>query len=235
MRVLIAGSGRGVGTLNLRRFTGFALAAAFAAGALACDGKSASRTPDNASVTVEVAASTPVPTPIVNGNHLNSTGVGYEADMPAGWRLNANILTSTDFRGDAFFKPTDGTPDPNRAQVNITVGCEPPSGQDLAAVLAQKVAVLRQLGRTNLQSSDRAKVDGRDAKQIDYTFRANTQPTPIPPATAAPQTQIVVDRRDVIFLSQSCTWTISLSTPGGEIADNARTFDDFLSSFRATA
>src|SRR5437870_2100151 len=92
---LVAGTHRGLPLIALAVLT-LLLAA--------CGSSGGGSTATPAALTPAPNAPTAVPTPLVSGTHVNSTGVGYEADIPAGWHLRANILTSPTFRGDAYFK-----------------------------------------------------------------------------------------------------------------------------------
>jgi hypothetical protein len=58
--------------------------------------------------------------------------------------------------------------------------------------------------------------------------------TPVPPTPAADQPNIVLDKRDVVFLSDACIWTVSLSAPQGTINAESPVFEEFLSGFKAT-
>ena len=188
-----------------------------------------------------VAVPTPLPTGIITDGGVSSPSVGYEATAPAGWRVQFNNVTARGVRGDTYFKPGAATPDPARAQVNISVTCEiieeapEPVPQTVDEVLEQKVAILRQLRREDIRTGTNTPVDGREARQAEYVFRlAHVVPTPIAPTPALPESQIVIDRRDIFFLSDGCVWIVSLVAPRGELGADAATLEAFLASFRAT-
>jgi hypothetical protein len=168
---------------------------------------------------------------------VKSLGVGYEAIIPPGWRLRPNILTSPDYRGDAYFKPDTATPDPDRQAPNIAVGCGPilASPGTLDEVVDAQAEALEGLKREDIRARPRMPIDGREARQIEYVFRLSSlAATPVPPTPAADQPHIVLDKRDVVFLSDGCIWTVSLSAPQGTIDAESPVFEQFLSSFKAT-
>lgn len=216
------------------------IAAALAAGVfVAACGRGGSTAPQFPTPTPEStiqALPTALPTPMVTGSRVRSTAVGYEADIPAGWRLSPNVISSGSFRADAFFKPdaSNGT-DPTTS-VNIAVGCEPLSESpgDLETELSAKLDVLKKLGRENIRTSDRAPVDGRPAKQIDYTQRL-TVPTPSPgtPTTLPPE--LVFDRRQVFFTSASCRWSVELAAPAGMLEADGPVLEALVSSMKLIA
>ena len=213
------------------------LAACAAGVAIACgsSGGAKTSTPEPAATTV---APTAVPTPLVSGTHVNSTGVGYEADTPPGWHLRANVITSSSFRGDAYFKDEAGVPDPNRAQTNIGIGCQPKTDETgtLDDEVALEVMGLKQLKRENIRTSDHGPVSGKPAKQIDFVYRLTaTPPTPVPPTPASAPISIVLDQRQIIVVSDSCVWKITLSTPAGAIDAEAAVFESFLGSLKLNA
>ena len=178
-------------------------------------------------------APTAVPTPLVTGSHVNSTGVGYEADIPSGWHLRSNILTSETFRGDAYFKDQPGTPDPTKGQTNISIGCQPktPESGSLDDEVATEVRGLQQLKRENIRTTDHAPVAGRPVKQIDFVYRLNASgPTPVPPTPAPASFDIVLDQRLIVLLSDSCVWKVNLSAPIGTLDPEVPVLDAFLAS-----
>jgi len=180
-------------------------------------------------IAVSTAAARPTvaPTPVVTGDRVNSTAVGYEATIPSGWRLRPNILASTSFRGDAYFKPSPSpTPPPDTPQTNIAIGCEPITepAEDLQSEVDTRVQVLNRLGRTNLVTADHAAVDGLESKQIDYTYVVKSDAT-----------EFAIDSREVFFLSEGCQWTVTLSAPAGELDQDIPVLEQFLASVSVNA
>jgi hypothetical protein len=170
----------------------------------------------------------PIPTPKVIDGRVNSHGVGYEATIPQGWSLRANILQASDYRGDAYFKEVDST-DPAAPPPNISVGCRPilASPGSIDEVTETQVSALEGLRRENIETSIHDRVAGHEARQIDYVFRlSNVAVTPTPG-----QPDIVLDKRDVMFVSEACVWTISLSAPSGTIEQETPVLEAFLESF----
>lgn len=167
-------------------------------------------------------------TPIVAGSNVRSEGVGYEALIPPGWHIKPNVLTSTDYRGDAYFK--DGTSSPSAPAPNIAVGCRPTSDSTHAVddVIADQVEALKALRRENIATATRAPVDGHDAREISYVFRLSAvSSTPL-----AGDDDIVLDKEDVVFVTSMCIWTISLSAPQGMIATESPVLEEFLTTFK---
>ena len=197
-----------------------------------------SATPTPAAQNTAPSAPTAVPTPLVFGAHVNSAGVGYEADIPPGWHLRPNIITSQTFRGDAYFKDEPGTPDPNKGATNVSVGCAPktPDTGTLEDELALELKGLQQLKRENIRSGDHPDVAGKAAKQIDFVYRLNTAaPTPIPPTPPGPPISIALDQRLIVVMSDACVWKITLSTPVGGIDSEVPVLEKFLESLKLNA
>ena len=181
----------------------------------------------NPTPTIAVGTVSAIPTaaatPIVSGNHVTSTTVGYEATMPDGWRLRPNFLASETFHGDAYFAPDPAPPPPpDTPQTNIAVGCEPltePAGE-LEAEVETRVQVLNRLGRTGLTTSEHAPVDGLPAMQIDYGYIAKSDTT-----------EYAIESREIFFLSESCRWTLTLSASAGQLQPDAVVLEEFAGSF----
>ncbi len=215
------------------------LAACAAGLAIACGGGSGgdskTSTPEPAATT---APPTAVPTPLVSGSHVNSIGVGYEADIPSGWHLRPNVITSSSFRGDAYFKDEQNPANPDQPQTNIAIGCQPkmPDTGTLDDQLALEVKGLQQLKRENIRTADHAPVSGLPAKQIDFVYRlTSTPPTPVPPTPAAAPVNIVLDQRQILVLSEGCVWKITLSTPVGAIDSEATVFETVEPGLRSSS
>jgi hypothetical protein len=204
----------------------------------ACGSSGGAKTTTPLAPTPAPNAPTPVPTPLVTGSHVNSTGVGYEADIPAGWHLVPNIITSPTFRGDAYFKDQQGTPDPTKGQTNVSIGCQPKTAETgtLDDEVAAELKGLRQLKRENIRTSDHAPVAGRSAKQIDFVYRLNASgPTPVPPTPVPPASAIVLDQRLIVFVADSCVWKVTLSAPAGTLDPEVPVLEAFLASLKLHA
>ena len=201
---------------------------------VACGGGSSKSkaTPTDA-VPTEAPQPTAVPTPVVTGSHVNGTvGIGYEADIPAGWHLRPNVVTAPNFKVDGFFKTNPDPAKPDAPQISIAVGCEPPDSPPdaLDAVLEKKVSALKQLRRENITSATHAAVDGRPAGQVDYIFKLRAG-TPVPNQPPAP-TNISLTRREVIFVSDACIWSVALSVPNAPLGDDSGVLEQFLTTFK---
>jgi hypothetical protein len=204
----------------------------------ACGSSGGAKTSTPAAITPAPNAPTAVPTPLVTGSHVNSTGVGYEGDIPAGWHLRPNILTSPTFRGDAYFKDVPGTPDPTKGQTNFSIGCQPktPETGSLDDEIAAELTGLQQLKRENIRTSDHAPIAGKAAKQVDFVYRLPTSgPTPVPPSPAASASEIVLDQRLIVLVSDSCVWKVNLSAPVGTLDPEVPVLEAFLASVKLHA
>jgi hypothetical protein len=213
-----------------------AVVAVVAAG---CGGSSSSNTSTpTASVeaATEVPQATAVPTPVVTGSHVNSSiGIGYEADIPAGWHLRPNVIIAPNVKVDGYFKSNPDPANPDAPQVSIAVGCEPPESPPAAldVVLDEKVKALNQLKREDVKTAQHAAVDGRPAWQIDYIYRLR-EGTPVPNQPPAP-TNIALTRREIVFLSDACIWTVALSVPNAPVGDDGDTLERFLMTVKVRA
>jgi len=226
---LVPGSHRGLPLVALATLT-----LLFAA----CGSSDGTKTATPVALTPVPNAPTAVPTPLVSGSHVNSTGVGYEADIPAGWHLRPNVLTSETFRGDAYFKDEPGTPDPTKGQMNISIGCQPKTTDtgSLDDEIAAELKGLQQLKRENIRTSDHAPVAGRAAKQIDFVYRLTASDrTPVPSTPASPSFEIVLDQRLIVLVSDSCVWKVNLSAPMGTLDPEAPVLEAFLASVKLHA
>jgi hypothetical protein len=204
----------------------------------ACGSSGGTKTATPIALTPAPNAPTAVPTPLVSGSHVNSTGVGYEADIPSGWHLRPNIITSETFRGDAYFKDEPGTPDPTKGQTNISIGCQPKTegAESLDDEIAAELKGLQQLKRENIRTTDHAPVGGRPAKQIDFVYRlTSSAPTPVPPTPAPPAFEIVLDQRLIVLVSDACAWKINLSAPVGTLDPEVPVLEAFLASVKLHA
>jgi hypothetical protein len=175
----------------------------------------------------------PVPTAVLTGSHVNSTtGIGYEADVPPGWNLRPNVITAPNVKVDGYFKTNPDPANPDAAQVSIAVGCEPPDSpaDALQAVLDKKVSALTQLKREGITSTTHAAVDGRPAGQIDYIFNLRAG-TPVPNQPPAPK-NLSLSRREVIFVSDGCIWSVALSVPNAPLGDDAAVLEQFLTTLK---
>jgi hypothetical protein len=204
-------------------FLGVALVISVTALIVACGSDDSGSSTPTVAVGTAPAIPTAAPTPVVTGNRVTSTAVGYEATIPHGWRLRPNILESETFRGDAYFAPVPSpTPPPETPQTNVAVGCEPlaePAGE-LQAEVQTRVEVLNRLGRTELTTTDHAAVDGLPAMQIDYRYVVKSD-------TA----EYAIESREIFFLSEACQWTLTLSASAGQLESNAAALEEFAGSF----
>ncbi len=201
---------------------------------VACGGGSSkSKATPTDTVPTEVPQPTAVPTPVVTGSHVNGTvGIGYEADIPSGWHLRPNVVTAPNFKVDGFFKTNPDPAKPDAPQISIAVGCEPPDSPPdaLDVVLDKKVKALTQLRREDIKSESHAAVDGHPASQVDYIFRLR-QGTPVPdqPPTAK---NLALSRREIVFISDACIWSVALSVPNGPLGEDAGVLEQFLTTLK---
>lgn len=217
----------------------FAAAAVVAVLAAGCGGGSSPET-STATASVEAATEvpqpTPVPSPVVTGSHVNSTvGIGYEADIPAGWHLRPNVITAPNFKVDGYFKSNPDPANPDAPQINIAVGCEPPESppDSLAIALDKKVKALNQLKREDVKTVEHAAVDGRPAWQIDYIYRLR-EGTPVPGQPPPPK-NLALTRREIVFLSDACIWSVALSVPNAPVGDDGDALERFLTTVKVRA
>ena len=140
------------------RFWLLAIGSALAITGVACGGGGSGKktaTPTEA-VPTEAPQPTAVPTPVVTGSHVNaSLGIGYEADIPAGWHLRPNVVTAPNIKVDGYFKTDPDPAKPDEPQISIAVSCEPPDvpPDTLETVLQRKVSALTQLRREDITST----------------------------------------------------------------------------------
>lgn len=181
------------------------------------------------SPTASVEAPTPIPNPTVTGDRVQSN-TGYEARIPSGWRLVPNIVGGG-LRGDAYFEGLQAS-DPNEPPpAGLTIVCTPVDSStptELDTIVDEKVEALKSLRREDVTAATRADVGGRAAAQIDYIFRyGGAQQTPA--ARAVNQS-----RRDVVFATERCIWSVTLATPEGKLDAYVDVLEAFLRSFIAT-
>ena len=227
------------GARRIIGFGGLLTAATLIALSAACGSgsgkdRTATASPVNVEPTADLAsAPTPVPAPIVNGSHVDSDGVGYEASVPSGWHLRANVLSSDTYRGDAYFAPDNPTPDPARPPANITVGCQAQQGGvTLDQVVQDDVEALTSLRRENVRVSDHAPVASLPARQVDYIFRLTAPEVPEGAPTPLAGPNIVLERRDVLFVSNTCVWSVTLGAPVGALKENTAVLEELLTAFK---
>lgn len=225
-------------TLKLRSIVLLSVLSSFLV-SVACSSGSGGREPSSTAAGTAAAetSATPLPTqvpaPTVVGDHVISTGVGYEADIPNGWHLRANILSSETYRGDAYFQPEGSAPDPARPPANIAVGCQLQQGdRSLDQAVGDDVETLTKLRRENVRTADHGPVGSLPARQVDYVFRITPPigPSGTPTPEAGPE--IVLERRDVVFVSAHCVWTVTLSASIGALQQNVPILEQFLAGFR---
>lgn len=184
---------------------------------VACEG-SEEETDVAPSPTPVAARTTVPPTPVVEGDIVVSTAFGYRARIPDGWTVQGNFLTSEIGGGDAFFAPGDETANENSLKTNIAVVCEVPrQGEQLESFVTAKADLLRALNRQDLVQTARPPVAGREARQLQY--RLEREP-------------LALEKVEVYFLSNRCSWSISLTTTPGELETYRPIFEDFLRSFQ---
>jgi hypothetical protein len=79
-------------------------------------------------------------------------------------------------------------------------------------------------------------VAGRPAKQIDFVYRlAASGSTPVPPTPAAPASEIVLDQRLIVLVSDRCVWKVTLSAPVGTLDPEVPVLESFLGSVNVNA
>jgi hypothetical protein len=139
---------------------------------------------------------------------------GYSVQLPEGWTPEPNFLPSSGHVVDAFFAPglVQGV------QPNISVTCEElPEGAALRDYFNEKMDVEKRVAQVEPEISSR-EVSGREALVFRFA-RENTKPP--------------LEKTEVIFITGSCGWSISLTVPYSEAASYHDLFDKFLASFTA--
>lgn len=202
---------------------------------VACSGGGSSKKTAIATeaVATEAPQPTAVPTPVVSGSHVNAAiGIGYEAEIPAGWHLRPNVVTAPNFKVDGYFKTNPDPANPNAPQISIAVGCEPPDSppDSFDVVLSKKLDALKKLRREEIKSEPHVAVDGHQASQVDYIFRLR-EGTPVPDQPPAAK-NLALSRREIVFVSNACIWSVALSVPNGPLADDAGVLEQFLTALR---
>ena len=95
---------------------------------------------------------------------------------------------------------------------------------------------MQQLKRENIRMSDHAPVAGRPAKQIDFVYRLTASgPTPVSSTPSSPSSEIVLDQRLIVLVSDSCVWKVNLSAPIGTLDPQVPVLETFLASLKLHA
>jgi len=159
-----------------------------------------------------VALPTAVGTPIITDSLFRFPAKGYEVGIPQGWEARPNFLITGAFSSDAFFAPETGA----AVQPSIAVTCEPLVEETtLQAYFETRLDLVKRLLKQEPEVRP-FQVVGREAFAVQYSLLEDSP----------------LDRTDIIFLSERCGWTISLTAPFGQRAAYQGIFDQFLASFR---
>ena len=167
--------------------------------------------------TPEVGSPTPpsertaVPTPIITDGRLEDPAKGYSVQIPDGWVAHPDFVPAP-LSTDAFFAP-NGT---EGVQPNIAVLCEElPEGTTLTDLFDAKTEIVRRVAGVEPDVSTR-QVGGMEAMVARYG-RENANPP--------------LHKTDVVFVSERCGWSVSLTVPFGQEAEYEPLFERFLASF----
>lgn len=181
-----------------------------AMGAVACGGGQGGQ----GAPTAAQESPTPESTPFVTDGRLEHSARGYSAQIPPGWSVDADMVTFGSMKVDGFFS-ADVV---GGVQPNISVTREDlSSGTSLEAYRDAKVATAGALRAENVDVQPAPDVSGIQAFSIDYsTSRDST----------------LMDKTDIVFVTQEYGWVISLTAPGGQRASYVAVLQQFLASFQ---
>ena len=167
--------------------------------------------------TSEVGSPTPpsertaVPTPIITNGRFEDPAKGYSVQIPDGWAAHPNFVPAP-LLTDAFFAP-NGT---EGVQPNIAVLCEElPEGRTLTEHFDAKTEIVRRVAGVEPDVSTR-QVGGMEVMVASYG-RENSNPP--------------LHKTEVVFVSERCGWSVSLTVPFGQEGEYEPLFERFLASF----
>lgn len=150
--------------------------------------------------------------PTVIGQDVSFPSKGYSARIPQGWTFDPNAIVFGNLSSDLFLAPAGADP----VQASIAVTCETiPAALSLQEYVEAKTATLEELTGSELTPRT-VQVSGQEASQVEY---------------GQTREDITLSRRDVITVEDECAWSISLSAPGGQLADYEDVFNSFLAEF----
>lgn len=168
-------------------------------------------TPDAGRLTPELQG-TAEPTPIIIDGQFEAPAKGYAVQVPDGWTVHPNFLPSP-FATDAFFAPSGG----DGVRPNIAVVCEQLlEGTTLSEHFGVKTEIVRRIANVEPDVSSR-QVAGLEALVARYG-REDADPP--------------LHKTEVVFISEGCGWSVSLTVPLGREAEYEPVLEDFLASFR---
>ena len=201
-----------VGSVRSRVAVALTVAALIPATFTACNDDDGD--PPAATATAPAAQSTPEDPAIIDGQTFISVASSYRIEFPEGWTPDDNFIYAPTTVTDVFFAPVGNTP----VQANVQVRCD----RDLGDFTAEEyIAARRQVADgfaiTEVTESA-ATVAGQAAVRLSYQQR--------------PGGETVVDKTDVIFFSNGCGWTLTLTDDTTE--DRSSEFDTMLTTFAFT-
>jgi hypothetical protein len=164
-------------------------------------------------------------TPVVSGNTYTFSEKGYSIGVPEGWTMTPNYFNdpaSGRFPVDAIFPKAEAPA--GEASTVVTIEClKPVSGQATTADFRDaRAALLQQLGK-NVAPPRPVRVGVDDGFAIDYTQEIATAGAPL-----------VLDKTDVVVLTDGCRWVVTLSAPAGQRESRSEGFASMLRSITFT-
>ena len=203
----------------ISRYSLAAILALLALGLAACGGgdeevaEPGTVEPGIAEQPTAAAPPAPVATPKISGNLLESEEKGYSVRFPEGWTPVPNYLPVPGSSVDAFFAPEEV----RGIQPNIAITCETlKAGVPLREYFDGKMDIVRQVAQVEPEVSSR-EVGGQEAL-VSHFAREDSGPS--------------LERTEVVFVTETCGWSIALTMPLGEETSYEGVFDEFLDSFR---
>lgn len=160
---------------------------------------------------------TAIATPLVTGNTVDSVK-GYRADGPEGWKFRPNFINPAGSSVDVFFEPLAAGAN---VQSSIAVTCDFTEGVSPAQYSEDKKTITATLPQNKEVQVGNTAVSGVPATTFTYRFESAQAP-------GSPQ----LDKEDVVFSSNACNWTLTLSVPTGQREKYRAIWAAFLQSFK---
>lgn len=158
------------------------------------------------------AASPTEGTPTITNNVFESADNGYSVRFPEGWTPLPNFVRGP-LQVDAFFGPEEV----KGVKPNIAVTCEQlTKNLTLEEYFDSKAEVVEAVTKQKPEISSR-QVSGQKALALQFE-RQELEPP--------------IEKVEVVFVTDRCGWSVSLTVPHGERAVYEEVFDQFLESFQ---
>jgi hypothetical protein len=152
-------------------------------------------------------------TPTITDNLFEFQDKGYSVRFPEGWTPLPDFLPGPPLSVDAFFGPEEV----KGIQPNIAVTCEQLTKRlTLKEYFDAKVDVVKQVTKAEPEITS-GEVSGREALVLRFA-RQEKQPP--------------LEKTEVVFVTETCGWSIALTVPYSERTSYYGLFEQFLESFR---